>query len=98
MAKEFYKEKPAEIHARNLSTLKERIKSGSFSGCYVFYGDEEYTKNYYYEQLCKSCGDKSLNVKSIYGKEFTLKDFIDCCGCSRIVCSCIMPERAGNIR
>lgn len=79
MAKGFYKEKLSDIHARNLSILKERIKNSSFSGCYLFYGDEEYTKNHYYEQLCKTSGDKSLNVKSIYGKEFTLKDFIDAC-------------------
>lgn len=79
MSKQGYKEKLSDIHAHNLSILKERIKSGSLSGCYLFYGDEEYTKNYYYEQLCSSSGDKSLNVKSIYGKEFTLKDFIDAC-------------------
>ncbi len=79
MAKGTFKEKPADIHARNLAQLKVRIKDGSFSGCYMFYGDEEYTKNHYYAELCKSCGEASLNVKSLYGKEFTLKDFIDAC-------------------
>ncbi len=79
MAKGSYKEKTSDIHAQNIIQLKARIKDGSFSGCYMFYGDEEYTKNHYYGELCKACGDTGLNVKSLYGKEFTLKDFIDAC-------------------
>ena len=79
MAKGSYAPKPAEQHAANLSVLKERLKTGSLSGAYVFYGDEEYTKNYYYNEMLKACGDRKLNVRTFYGDDFQLSDFINAC-------------------
>ncbi len=78
LAKPAFKEKPSEIHARNIVTLKERIKSGQLSGVYLFYGDEEYTKNHYCKLLTDAAGEM-LNVTSIYGSEFELTDFIAAC-------------------
>lgn len=77
MAKSEYREKPEVIHANNLTLLKEKTKSKSLGGCYIFYGPEEYTKNYYYSQLCSLCGDAALNKKSFYFDEFDLYDFIN---------------------
>lgn len=77
------KEKPQEIHANNLSILKDRIKSGSVDGVYIFYGDEEYTKNHYSSLLVNQSGSK-LNTTSIYGSDFTLPDFIAACDTSAV--------------
>ena len=84
MAKTVYKEKSADIHALNVSELKQRIKSGNVGGAYVFYGDEEYTKNHYYRLICDASGDKMLNVKTIYSGEFTLADFMCACSTSAV--------------
>ncbi len=73
------KKKLFEEHAANLALLKDRLKSGDVSGTYVFYGDEEYTKDFYYSELKKAVGDASLNVKTFYGEEFNLADFITAC-------------------
>lgn len=82
MAKNSYNPKPAEVHAANVGILKQRIKEKKLSGAYVFYGEEEYTKNHYYAELVKVCGNKSLNVKSFYGDEFSIQDFINACDTS----------------
>lgn len=74
-----YTPKPAEVHAANQSVLKERIKAGKPQGAYVFYGDEEYTKNFYYNELLKFCGDRKLNVRTFTSDDFTLADFISAC-------------------
>ncbi len=78
MAKPSFKEKPSEIHARNILTLKERIKSKEISGVYLFYGDEEYTKNHYCKQITANAGEM-LNVTSIYGNEFEFSQFLSVC-------------------
>ena len=74
-----YNPKPEEIHAANISVLKERIKSGKLSGVYFFYGDEEYTKNFYYDKMREACKNTSLNVKMIDGADFELSDFYTAC-------------------
>ena len=79
LAKAAWAPKPAEIHAGNVSELKKRIKEGKVSGSYVFYGDEEYTKTYFYDELTGFCGNKALNVKTLAGADFTLKDFMNSC-------------------
>lgn len=79
MAKAGWAPKPEEIHAGNVTELKNRLKEGKVSGSYVFYGDEEYTKNYYYDELVSFCGNKSLNVKTLAGSDFKYDDFINSC-------------------
>ena len=78
MAKQGYKEKPSEIHAHNIVTLKERLKNKELSGVYLFYGDEEYTKIHYCKQIAQATGEM-LNVTNIYSEEFELTDFISAC-------------------
>lgn len=78
MAREFVP-KPSEIHASNIGILKDRIKSGKLSGVYMFYGDEEYTKNFYYDKLAQACENRALNAKTIDGEDFELSDFLTAC-------------------
>lgn len=78
MSKPPFKEKTADIHARNIVTLKERIKNKLLSGVYLFYGDEEYTKNYYCREITNAAGEM-LNVTSFYGEDFELTEFIAAC-------------------
>ena len=77
MAKAPYREKPADIHAGNVALLKDRIKNKNLAGTYVFYGDEEYTKNHYYSLMCGEAGNRMLNVKTVYEGEFELSDFME---------------------
>ncbi len=79
MAKTTYAPKAADVHAANVSVLKERIKSGKLTGAYIFYGEEEYTKNHYYNEMVKFCGDKKLGVRTLYGDDFTLPEFVNAC-------------------
>ena len=83
MAKTFPREKPQDIHANNLQILKDNIKNGSIGGTYVFYGDEEYTKNHYSKLLTNEAGS-NLNITCFYGLEFTLPDFISACETSAV--------------
>lgn len=83
MAKSSYREKPQDIHAQNLALLKERTKQEDKSGVYIFYGDEEYTKNHYTSLLLKEAGS-NLNVTSFYGDDFTLEAFISACETSAV--------------
>ena len=83
MAKKDNREKPQDIHANNLVLLKERTKAQDISGVYIFYGDEEYTKNHYTNLLLKEAGS-NLNVTSFYGEDFTLESFIAACETSAV--------------
>jgi len=83
MAKKDNREKPQDIHANNLVLLKERTKAQDKSGVYIFYGDEEYTKNHYTNLLLKEAGN-NLNVTSFYGEDFTLESFIAACETSAV--------------
>lgn len=83
MAQNAYREKPQEVHANNLHILKDKIKSGNFSGAYLFYGDEEYTKNHYASLLTKSACS-NLNISTFYKSEFNLPDFLSACETSAV--------------
>lgn len=50
-----------------LTELKRRIKDGDIGGTYLFTGDEEYMKRYYFSQLCKASGE-SVNVSVLRGE------------------------------
>ena len=83
MAKGTFREKPQDIHANHIHDLKDRIKNGNIGGCYVFYGNEEYTKNHYASLLVKEAGS-NLNVTSFYSSEFNLPDFLSACETSAV--------------
>lgn len=95
MAKISYKEKPSEIHAKNVILLKEKIKSRNIDGVYLFYGDEEYTKSHYCRQITEAAGD-FLNVTSIYGDEFDLTEFISSCLTTAIESFDMFSEENGD--
>ncbi len=75
--------KPQEIHANNLADLKDRIKQGNLDGCYIFYGDEEYTKNHYSNKITEAAGS-NLNITTFYNTQFELSDFISACETSAV--------------
>ena len=69
----------ANARAANQSELKKRLKSGNISGAYLFYGEEEYLKQYYVGEFIKFCGNRSLNVRTFYDDDFSMPDFINAC-------------------
>ncbi len=50
-----------------LAELKRRIKDGDTEGVYIFSGDEEYMKRYYFTELCRTAGD-SVNITTLRGE------------------------------
>ncbi len=47
--------------------LKRRLKDGDTEGVYIFTGDEEYMKRYYFTELCRAAGD-SVNITTLRGE------------------------------
>ena len=78
-----FKPKPQDIHVENLNILKQKLKSKDLDGCYIFYGDEDYTKNHY-SRLLTSEANGLLNVTTFYGGEFTSNDIINACSTSAV--------------
>ena len=93
LVKTGYREKPADIHAANLSVLKERIKSKNIGGAYVFYGDEDYTKNHYFSLMCPPGQNRLLNVATVYGEDFTLSGFMEACNSEAAQTADMFQER-----
>lgn len=79
-----YKEKPEDVHAKNLNVLKDRIKQKNVGGSYVFYGEEEYTKNHYFSVLCGADEGVKLNIHTLCGDEFNLADYNDAISTSAV--------------
>ncbi len=61
-----YGEKKA-ASKETVTELKRRLKDGDYSGLYVFSGDEEYMKRYYFSELCKAAGD-NINILTLRGE------------------------------
>lgn len=59
----YQKHTDAKQETAKLATdeLKRRLKDGDTQGVYIFSGDEEYMKRYYFSQLC-ACAGESVNV------------------------------------
>ena len=49
-----------------IAELKRRLKDGDVGGVYLFTGDEEYMKRYYFSELCKASGD-AVNISVLRG-------------------------------
>ncbi len=78
MAGNFYPKKKqgnAENEAFNL--LKTRIKEKSIGGAYIFRGQEEYMKRFYFSELCKASGDAVANVNVIDDEDFCAEVLLD---------------------
>lgn len=65
--------------AANVAELKSRLKNGNISGSYLFFGEEEYLKQYYVNDMMRFCGDRKLNVCTFYSDDFSLSDFTNAC-------------------
>ncbi len=61
------KKKAAEDAKAALTELRRRIKEGDTQGVYIFSGDEEYMKRYYFSELKKSAGE-SINLLTMQGE------------------------------
>ncbi|MBQ4645662.1 MAG: DNA polymerase III subunit delta [Clostridia bacterium] len=60
--------------------LKRQIKEKNMSNCYLFYGSEEYLKQFYAEKICKTFvtpGSETFSLRKYDGKENTLDDVLE---------------------
>lgn len=60
--------------------LKRQIKEKDMSNCYLFYGSEEYLKQFYAEKICKTFvtpGSETFSLRKYDGKENTLDDVLE---------------------
>lgn len=57
----YQKNAKQEEAKKALDELKRRLREGDTQGVYIFSGQEEYMKRYYYSQLCKCAGER-VNV------------------------------------
>lgn len=63
-----------------MKQLKEQIKSGNFQTCYLFYGNENYLKKYYMEQMKQAIipvGMEMMNLDVLEGKQVSSGQIID---------------------
>lgn len=60
--------------------LKRQIKEKNMSSCYLFYGSEDYLKQFYAEKICKTFvteGSETFCLRKYDGKENTLDDVLE---------------------
>lgn len=60
--------------------LKKHIKENNMSNCYLFYGSEEYLKQFYTNKICSKFvapGSEAFSLRKFDGKEDTLDDVIE---------------------
>ena len=60
--------------------LKRQIKEKNMSNCYLFYGSEDYLKQFYTEKICKTFvtdGSETFCLRKYDGKENTLDDVLE---------------------
>ena len=72
-----YKNNKKSSDNENLSELKARIKEKNPAGIYLFRGEEEYMKRFYFSELCKSSGDTDSNVNVIDAEDFSYEKLLD---------------------
>ena len=60
--------------------LKKQMKDNTMSNCYLFYGSEEYLKQFYTNKICSkfvSPGSETFSLRKYDGKEDTLDDVLE---------------------
>jgi len=60
-------EKKTDTSKDTINELKQRLKEKNTHGVYIFSGDEEYMKRYYFTELCRASGDK-VNISVLRGE------------------------------
>ncbi len=73
----YNKKQTSSSDNENLSELKARIKQKNPGGIYLFHGEEEYMKRFYFSELCKSSGDSDANVNTIDADDFSYEKLLD---------------------
>lgn len=73
----YNKKQTSSSDNENLSELKARIKQKNPGGIYIFHGEEEYMKRFYFSELCKSSGDSDTNVNTIDADDFSYEKLLD---------------------
>lgn len=67
----------ALIHEQD---LKKQIKDGQMNNCYLFFGEEEYLKQFYIKKICSKFvlpGSETFSLRKYDGKENTLGDVFE---------------------
>lgn len=64
----------------SIKILTDNLKNNEFSSLYYIYGEEEYLKEYYYNELKKKCVTEfvEFNVIEFEAKKFDYIDFTNC--------------------
>lgn len=60
--------------------LKRQIKENTMSNCYLFYGSEDYLKQFYTNRICSkfvTAGSETFSLRKYDGKEDTLDDVLE---------------------
>lgn len=60
--------------------LKKQIKENNMSNCYLFYGSEDYLKQFYTNRICKKFvtpGSETFSLRKYDGKENTLEEVLE---------------------
>lgn len=60
--------------------LKKQIKEGQMNNCYLFFGDEEYLKQFYINKICSKFvtpGSETFSLRKYDGKENTLQEVFE---------------------
>ncbi len=60
--------------------LKKQIKDNTMSNCYLFYGSEDYLKQFYTNKICSKFvtpGSETFSLRKYDGKEDTLDDVLE---------------------
>ena len=73
----FYSKKKSPVSADGLLKLKSRIKDKCPSGVYLFHGEEEYMKRFYFSELCKTAQGGEANITVIEAENFSYEKLLD---------------------
>lgn len=73
----YYSKKKTAAESENLRVIKARIKEKKPSGIYIFRGEEEYMKRFYYSELCKAAIDSDSNITVINSEDFSYEKLAD---------------------
>ena len=72
--------KKDEAAAASLQQLKKDIREKTLGNCYVFYGEETFLKNHYFDQIRRQRTDEiteCFNYRKFTGENFSIQDLIE---------------------
>ena len=60
--------------------LKKQIQENKMSNCYLFYGSEDYLKQFYTNKICQkfvAAGSETFSLRKYDGKDNTLDEVLE---------------------